>query len=181
MTLISILLDYVYSFLELFKYKDYTIRSVHLEYVVIDQDASVISGSFWSREQPKWSNLPDIFSVDVKDQTFLPLPSCVKNPILKIVYIFNSREYVYVTKDMEYDWPPKKTTMSFVLPYKHAVLLDSEGTPVKNITSQFNQLAGPKFDFHGNKVPFTDMFEKPFTKLRVTNIMNQQSIIDLGR
>ncbi len=179
MSFISIILGYVNSFLELFRYKDYTIRKVHLEYVVTDQEGAP-EGEFWSQQQTKWDMVPDIFTVDVTWKTFLPLPPCVKNPILKIQYIFNSREYIYTTNDMKYSWPPKKTSMSFVLPYKHAVLLDSNDMPVKNITSQFNQIAGPKFDFHGVPVPMSEMLDKPFTKVRVTNIMNQQSILNLS-
>ena len=82
---------------------------------------------------------------------------------------------------MEYEWPPKKVTnMSFVLPYKNAVLLDNLDVPVKNITKQVNQYAGPRYDFHGAPVPLTDMIDKPFTKLRITNIMNQQLTLNLG-
>jgi hypothetical protein len=175
MSFLSTLLDYVYSFLELVRYKDYTIRKVYLEYVVIKQDDEV-TGEFWSKQQQKWDMIPDIFMVNVQYEKFLPLPSCVEHPVLKIVYIFNSREYVYTTSDMNYVWPPKKAAgMSFVLPYKHAVLLNSDDVPVKNITQQFNRYAGPSFNFHGGPI----MVEKPFTKVRVTNIMNQQSIINL--
>jgi hypothetical protein len=179
MSLLSQLLDFLYSFIQLFKYKDYTIRRVQLEYTVIKNEGSM-TGEFWSSQQKNWNLLPDIFTVDVKDHIFLPLPECVQDPILKISYIFNSREYMYATSDMKYSWPPKKTTtMQFVLPYKQAVLLNSDDVPVKNITEQFNQCAGPRFDFHGAPVPLSSMIGKPFTKIRVTNIMNQQSIVDL--
>lgn len=178
MSFVSTVLDYVNLFIELFRYKDYTIRRVNLEYVVTQQDDKV-TGDFWSRQQKKWDMIPDVFNVDVKNENFLPLPACVEHPILKIVYIFNSREYIYTTNDMRYSWPPKKTSMSFVIPYKHAVLLDSNDVPVRNITSQFNQIAGPRFDFHGAPVSVTEMLDRPFTKARVTNIMNQQSIINL--
>jgi hypothetical protein len=146
----------------------------------VSKDEGSMTGEFWSTQQKNWNLLPDIFTVDVKDRAFLPLPACVQDPILKISYIFNSREYVYATGDVNYEWPPKKTTtMQFVLPYKQAVLLNSDDAPVKNITDQINQYAGPRFDFHGAPVPIISMIGKPFTKLRVTNIMNQQSVINL--
>jgi hypothetical protein len=69
--------------------------------------------------------------------------------------------------------------MSFVLPYKNAVLVNDSNVPVKNITHQINQYAGPRYDFHGAPVPLTGMIDKPFTKLRITNIMNQQLTLDL--
>ena len=179
MSLLDWILGYVHYFVELFKVKDYTIRKVTLEYVVKEEREEDL-GPFWSCQQSEWTNLPDVFRVDVHHvENFLPLPSCVENPILKIVYIFNSREYVYVTRDMKYAWPPKKSSMRFAVPYKHAVLLDDADTPVRNITSEFNQYAGPRSDFHGAPVPVGDMIDKPFTKVRITNIMNQQSTIDL--
>ena len=178
MSLLLWVLGYVEYFLSLFKLKDYTIRKVTLEYIVNDECGEKLS-PFWSEQQPMWTDLPDIFKADVHLVDFLPLPSCVANPILKIVYVFNSREYVYVTRDMKYSWPPKKSTMRFAVPYKQAVLVDDDDTPIKNITAEFNQYAGPRSDFHGSSVSVSDMNYKPFTKIRVTNIMNQQSTIDL--
>jgi hypothetical protein len=81
---------------------------------------------------------------------------------------------------MNYSWPPKKSTMRFAIPYKQAVLVDDDGAPVKNITTEFNQYAGPRSDFHGSPDSVSDVIYKPFTKIRITNIMNQQSTINLG-
>jgi hypothetical protein len=180
MSLLLWVLDYVHYFINLFRIKDYTIQKVTLEYIVKeDSGAPEDLNSFWSKQQSEWVNIPDIFTVNVDGADFLPLPACVQNPILKITYVFNSREYVYVTRDMEYSWPPKKSAMRFAIPYKHAVLVDSSDTPVKNITNEVNQYAGPRSDFHGAPVPLTDMIDRPFTKLILTNIMNQQSVVHL--
>jgi len=179
MGLIMLVVGVVHLIREWTKPKDYTIRKVLLEYMVKDTDTDTDT-DFWKNQKKNWDTLPDVFTVDVHKKVFLPLPKSVENPILKIVYVFNNREYIYTTRDIEYSWPPKKVTnMSFVLPLKNAVLMNSEEEPVKNITSQINQYAGPRFDFHGAPVPLTDMIDKPFTKLRVTNIMNQQSTLDL--
>jgi hypothetical protein len=173
-----LVLAIIHAVKEMFRTRDYTIRKVLLEYSVSDGEASM--NEFWKQQKINWVTLPDIFTVDVKNKTFLPLPSCIQKPLLKITYVFNSREYVYMTDDLQYTWPPKKvTTMSFVLPYKNVTLMNSEGVPVKNITREFNQIAGPRFDFHGAQVALIDMIEKPFTKIRLTNIMNQQSVISL--
>lgn len=180
MSLLLWVLDYVHYFINLFKIKDYTIQKRTLEYIVReDPSAEADLNTFWSKQQSEWVTLPDIFAVNVDGAEFLPLPLCVQNPILKIVYVFNGREYVYVTRDMEYSWPPKKSAMRFAVPYKQAILVDDNDTPVKNITTEFNQYAGPRSDFHGASVPLTDMVEKPFTKLILTNIMNQQSVVHL--
>jgi hypothetical protein len=180
MSLLNWILGYVHYFLDFLKVKDYTIQKVTLEYVVYEDGEKGDLTPFWSRQQSEWTLLPDVFKLNVLKEDFLPLPECVKNPILKIVYIFNNREYTYVTRDMEYEWPPKKSVMRFAVPYKHAVLLDSNDTPVRNITAEFNQYAGPRSDFHGASVPLSDMVDKPFTQLRVTNIMNQQSTFHLS-
>ena len=180
MGFIWMILGVIHAIRELTRPKDYSIKDIRLEYVVESIGYAVV-GKLWEDEKKKWDTLPDIFSVSVKNKTFLPLPEFIKSPILKIVYFFNNREYVYVTSSMEYDWPPKKvTSMSFVLPIKNAVLLNADDAPVKNITKQFNEYAGPRCDYHGAPVPLTDMIDKPFSKLRVTNIMNQQSVLNLG-
>jgi hypothetical protein len=177
MSLLKWALEYVHYFLNLFKIKDYTIQSLTLQYVVKEDTGEL--NPFWSKQQSQWVCLPDIFTVNVDGADFLPLPACVQNPILKITYVFNSREYVYVTRDMEYSWPPKKSAMRFAIPYKQAVLVDDSDTPVKNITHDVNQYAGPRSDFHGAPVPLIDMIDRPFTKLILTNIMNQQSVVHL--
>ena len=181
MGLIFFILGIVHTLRELVRAKDYTIRKIFLEYLVEDcPDDSELS-DFWKSQMKNWDILPDVYAIEVKNKPFLPLADCVKKPLLKIVYVFNNREYIYTTSDMSYEWPPKKvSSMSFVLPYKNAVLMDSDSVPVRNITKELNQYAGPRFDFHGAPVPLTDMIDKPFTKLRVTNIMNQQSVINLG-
>ena len=180
MGFIWLILEVIHAIREFTRPKDYSIKDIRLEYV-IESATGVVYGKLWEDEIKRWDTLPDMFSVSVKDKTFLPLPECIKSPILKIVYFFNNREYVYVTNSMEYEWPPKKvTSMNFVLPIKNAVLLNSDGVPVKNITKQINEYAGPRCDYHGAPVPLTDMIDKPFTDLRVTDIMNQQSIINLG-
>jgi len=180
MGFIWLILGVIHAIREMTRPKDYSIKEIRLEYVV-ESVTYAVFGKLWEEEEKKWTTLPDIFSVSVKDKTFLPLPNCVKSPILKIVYFFNNREYVYVTSSMDYEWPPKKvTSMSFVLPIKNAVLLNDDDAPVKNITKQLNEYAGPRCDYHGAPVPLTDMIDKPFSKLRVTNIMNQQSVVNLG-
>jgi hypothetical protein len=179
MGLIFFILGIVHSVRGLIRTKDYTVRKIFLEYLV--EESGDVESDFWASQKKLWETLPDVYSVDVKGKLFLPLPECVKKPVLKIVYVFNNREYIYTTSDLQYEWPPKKvTSMSFVLPYKNAVLMNSESVPVKNITKELNQYAGPRYDFHGAPVPLTDMIDKPFTQIRVTNIMNQQSVIDLG-
>jgi len=179
MGFILLMLEVFHFFREWTRAKDYTIKGVSLFYRV--NYFSVDLSEFWAKEGKKWDVFPDVFAVDVKDKTFLPLPECVADPVLKILYVFNNKEYVYTTRDLDFKWPPEQITkMSFVLPIKNAVLLDEEDNPIKNITREFTQCAGPRYDYHGLPVPLTDMIEKPFSKIRVTNIMNQQSIINLG-
>jgi hypothetical protein len=166
---------------EMFRPKDYSIRKVILEYGVTDEDDLTVCGKFWETQKKSWEFLPDVYAVDVKGQDFIPLPKCLKNPLLKVVYFFNNKEYVYITNEMDYQWPPEKaSSMRFVLPFKNAVLVDDADVPVKNITSELFKYAGPRFDFHGSPIPIADMIVKPFMKLRMTNILNQQSTINLG-
>jgi hypothetical protein len=65
-----------------------------------------------------------------------------------ITYIYNSRKYIYVTYDPEFDWPPPPNEgASFILPIKSAI--DTEGN---DHTTFIKRLAGPRGDFHGKKI-----------------------------
>ena len=180
MGFILLVLGVIHALRQLTRPKDYSIRRVYLEYTV--SQVSIDVSEFWAREKKKWETLPDVYSVDIngKDRSYLPIPECIEDVVIKIVYMFNNKEYIYTTKDFDYSWPPKKSHMSFVLPFKNAVLLGKDNKPVKNITRQLNQYAGPRYDYHGSDATLLDMIDKPFTKLRVTNIMNQESILNLG-
>lgn len=180
MGFILCLLYIIHVFREFTRPKDYTIRKILLEYNINDSNIKP-TNKFWETQKSQvWHELPDIYIVDVKNKVYLPIPDGIENCILKIVYVFNNKEYIYATVGSEYKWPPVKTNVNFVLPIKNAVLLNSNNRPVKNITAELNQFAGPRCDFHGIQVPLYEMIDKPFTKLRVTNIMNEQSVIDFS-
>ena len=171
------ILSILYAIKEYFRVKDFTIRNVSLKYIVDNPGYSDNFNNFWKDQQKTWIEFPDIFTVNVTRRTFLPLPSCIKSPVLKITYIFNSKEYIYTTTDVEYVWPPKKIkNMTFKVPLKNVVLLDENDVPIRNITKEVLKCAGSRFDFHGSGSVF-DAIDKSYSKVRVTDIMNQQSTL----
>jgi hypothetical protein len=177
MNILLFIMSILYAIKEYFRTKDFTIRKVSLKYIVDNPGYGENFNDFWKDQQKTWIECPDIFTVDVTGRTFLPLPSCIQSPVLKITYIFNRKEYTYTTTDVKYEWPPKKVkNMTFTVPFKNVVLLDENDVPIKNITKEVTKCAGSRFDFHGSG-SILDVIDKPYSKVRVTNIMNQQSTL----
>lgn len=73
------------------------------------------------------------------------------NVVYKVVYVFNNKEYVYITRDNQHVWPPKRKGMTFCCPIKQ-VLLNTV-----DITEHVKKYAGPFNDFHHETVTFVDM------------------------
>jgi hypothetical protein len=176
MNILLFIMSILYAIKEYIRVRDFTIRRVTLRYIVDTPEPGEDFGEFWKEQQKTWVEFPDVFTVDVTNRTFLPLPKCIQSPILKISYIFNRKEYIYRTTNVNYEWPPKKAKkMNFSIPMKNVVLLDENDVPIKNITKEIMKYAGPRLDFHGSSL--LDSIDKPFSKVRVTNIMNQQSTL----
>ena len=174
--LLFIFLSIAHAVREITRPKDHSIKKVVLEYNV--GSIGPVTGALWTKEQKKWVSAPDVYSVDVtKEKGWEMLPDCVFNATYLVYYFYNGREYLYCTKDKYYSWPPNKTDMNFATPYKNVVLLDEDGIPMKNITDEFIKMAGPKCDFHGYYD--VDRIYKKFSAIRVTNILNQTSLINL--
>lgn len=66
-------------------------------------------------------------------------------------------KYVYLTRDPNHTFPPKKPPMSFRVPIKEAFLLDSEGVAMTNITGELKKYEGPNCDFHGETIWLRDL------------------------
>jgi hypothetical protein len=75
----------------------------------------------------------------------------------EVHYKLNDAKYVYVTRDPNHTFPPKKPSMSFRVPIKDVFLLDEKGVAVYNVTKEAKMYEGPHIDFHGETIKLSDL------------------------
>jgi len=147
--------------LSYFEYRDYHIKKA--EFLYMRNGIKLLDDiTHEYREGPK--KIVDEMLPDVVDFLF------------RIRYIFKNKEFVYLTRNPNHVFPPVKKGMSFTLPVKEAMLLDSDGVPVYDVTKHVKMYEGPMGDFHGETILLRDI-EIEYPTLRLTNIMD--TIIEL--
>ena len=75
----------------------------------------------------------------------------------EVHYKLNDAKYVYVTRDTNHTFPPKKPPMSFRVPIKDAFLLDENGVAMYNVTKEAKMYEGPHYDFHCETIRLRDL------------------------
>ena len=143
-----------------FKPTNYYIQTAHIVYIRegADQDVEDVTQEYRQSRGPK--QIMNEKSTDVVDFYF------------RVMYLYNSRKYLYTTRNAEHVFPPLVPKMTFRLPIKEAFLLDSDDVPMYNITNEIKMYEGPHCDFHGETIPLCDMFggdECP--TIRLVNIL----------
>ncbi len=92
----------------------------------------------------------------------------VTDVCFKIVYLYKLKPYVYLTRNPDHAFPPKKGAPAFRIPVKEAFTLDENDVAMHNVTRDIKMYEGPHTDFHGEDHLLYDM---DFSKLRLVNIM----------
>lgn len=179
----SFLINVIYFFKTIIKkltyVDDFTIVTESIEYDVDHTKSKDTDEPFWIKERKVWdSGIEGYYAdVDIDDVIDNP-PECVKNILIRIKFWYNNKIYKFLTRNKEFDWPPKKKSgVSFHIPLKSALLMDVSGKPVKDVLGKIIRYAGPYNDFYGNDIKIEDMFwysrevynEYPIIKL--TNIL----------
>jgi hypothetical protein len=92
--------------------------------------------------------------------------------LFKIEYFYNSKTYIFLTKNPEHVFPPKRE-MRFTLQVTEASMLDSYGVPLFSMIEHIKKYEGPHFDFHGETILLSDLIytEIKSPKLRLTNVL----------
>jgi len=171
--LIEYILSIIQYFNDYFSYKNFVIVSKILDYTVEDPEKVETGNKFWEAQREKWIPVHSMYSVGIPDGAeYKPIPSGITDCRMNIRYYYNNKVYIYVSDGLDYDWPPKKPSlMKFTMPIKNAVLLNDEGVPVKNITSEVK-----RFINHFGK------FQNPYmyhAKIRLTDVLDRHSFINL--
>jgi len=149
--------EYIKQVINYFRYRDYYIQKAEILYIRNDVSTSEdITDEYRSIGHKK---LLDEKSSEVTEFVF------------RIKYLFNHISYVYLTRNPNHKFPPIKNGVSFSIPIKEAILLDSNNVPVYNVTSHVKSYAGPNGDFHGETILLRDIYEVEYPKLRLTSIL----------
>ena len=178
-----------YTFiLSLFQYEDYTIKKKSLEY---DVDHRLIDDDFnteWTKEATNWNLDEDVENYEIEDASYDVLnnvPNCIIKTILTIKYYYNNKIYKVKTYNPKFKFN-NNNMFSFSLPIKTAVLIDHDDKPMRDVTNKIKKAAGPKNNFHGEKILLKDIFYycdeqiiEDYPKIRITNVCNQSKILSL--
>jgi hypothetical protein len=156
-------------FISFFKPVNNEIEKVFMEYTLSNHDTRTGKNKFWNQEMKYWSKHSNEYWTDItyyyKPEIFEKLvkkmPSNIENYILQIKYYSNNKLYKFITRNpTNYDWPPKQQQgMKFVMPIDKAYILDTLGNQLTVVTDKVKKCAGPKFNFHNQKIKVKDIFD----------------------
>lgn len=153
--LFKLLSTIYYLYKKFITYPDYYIISEELEYG-IEQDIKYnIEDTFWVKESENWEGDSDEFYVTVTGKKFrhTTIPQNVTYTILRVRYIYNGKEYIAVSNDINFKpGENEEEGMQFSIPLSSVWLVDHDDKPVRDITEKVKRYIGPRNDFHREKV-----------------------------
>ena len=178
--LLNRVIVWVYGF---YKYvttmPDYYIENVNMIYTIDPMKRYDIKDTLWKDESKYWDRETDEVYCDLtyKDYIDTVIPENVKKTILRIKYWYNGTTYKLITENMRFCLSDElDSEFSFSIPLGEAWLVDHDDKPVRDITKKVKRYAGPKNDFHGEKVRIRDMLyytedtlRKDYPTIRLTN------------
>lgn len=182
------LLSSVYCFYKnLVTPRDYHIISEQLEYK-IDYDVKYqVEDTFWEEESKDWDGILEEFYVNVTGKHFryTAIPQNVMYVILRVKYYFNGKVYTAISTDINFT-PGKAEDagVHFSIPLSNAWIVDHDDKPVRNITEKVKRYAGPRCDFHKEKVPLeyflyyeSSVLKDRFPKIILVNTLGMKKCI----
>lgn len=149
--------------------RDYQIISEYLEYK-IDYDMKYqVDDQFWEDESKDWDGILDEFYVNVTGKNFrsTSIPENVMYTVLRVKYYFNGKVYRSISTDINFKpGEVENQGIQFNIPLSSVWIVDSGDKPVRNITEKVKRYAGPRGDFHGERVPleYFLFYEKSYLK-----------------
>lgn len=149
--------------------RDYHIISEHLEYK-IDYDMKYqVDDQFWEDESKDWDGILDEFYTNVTGKNFrsTSIPENVMYTVLRVKYYFNGKVYRSISTNINFKpGEVENQGVQFSIPLSSVWIVDSGDKPVRNITEKVKRYAGPRCDFHGERVPleYFLFYEKSYLK-----------------
>src|SRR6056300_1578598 len=168
-------------------YPDYHIISEELEYKIDYRIKYYIEDDFWLQESKDWDGILEEFYVLATGKNFRNtiIPQNVKNLVLRVKYWYGGKIYKAISTDIKFK-PGEKdyNGMNFTIPISNAALVDHDDKPRVDITEKVKSYAGPRNDFHGERVPLQSflyytkkMLEKKYPKIIISNSLGMKKIL----
>jgi hypothetical protein len=167
--------------------KDYKIVSEELEYTIDHDIKYQIEDFFWAAEAHDWDDgiLDTYYVKRAKGFRNTVVPQNVMRTLVRIKYYFNGRVYKAISNDIEFmPGVDVKNDMHFSIPLRSVWLVDHDDKPVRNITEKVKRYAGPRNDFHGQRVSLEDflyydrsILEDLYPKVIVTNTLGMKKTV----
>lgn len=159
-----------------------------LEYDIVHDTKYEVDDAFWARESRDWGDRVlssfwvNCTGLGVRNTV---VPNCVSKAVYRVKYWHGGKVYKFVTTDLHQAWPPEENrSMTFSLPFVAAWLCDEDDKPVRNVTEKIRRAAGPRSDFHGQRVALRDVLyydddalREVYPKLKITNVLGQHKIV----
>ncbi len=188
--LLTTVILWVYDTIQsLFSTPDYRITDTSLEYFLDTSKTPIPEelDDFWYEESDVWDDETEsvfktLNSIEYKNTK---IPENVTKTAVRVKYWYNNTIYKYLTYNMDHPWPPpRKSGIVFNIPIVSAVLLDSDDKPIKDILNKIKRYAGPRKDFHNEKVKISDMLyydidtlENNFPKIKLTSAIGGTKVV----
>lgn len=170
-----------------FNYKNYDVISASIEYNISDNKERSLQHIFWKKEMKYWSLFSNNYWVDITsyfrpklyENLIKKMPSNIDDYTLYVKYFYNGKKYKYISRNKTtYDWPPTySSTIKFSLPIFSSYILNENGERIKNVTKKVKKCAGPKNDFHNQKIKARDISGCEFDSLEITDIVKNRKVI----
>ena len=187
----SFLINAIYIFnniISFFSHKyDFTVVNRQIEYHVNHDVEYETDDPFWENERSEIDPDTEYYIAPLDMDAKIPKPpDAVDEIIIRVKYWYKNKVYKYMTYNVDYEWPPKKTKrMSFHIPLVNAQLVDSRGEPVRDILEKIRRYAGPYSDFYGENVKISHMFyfdrnvlKHVFPKIKIKNCIGGVKVVD---
>lgn len=184
--LLKLLSSVIYLYKKLTTPRDYTIIKEELEYSVDYDTKYQVEDEFWKNESKDWDGILENFYVNVTGLDFRNtyVPQNVNGVILRTKYVYNGHVYSVVTNDLNFSLRKDEGTMHFSIPLSSAWMIDHDDKPMVNITEKVKRYAGPRCDFHMEKIPIKDLLyyeygtlKTRFPKIMLINTLGMKKIV----
>ena len=151
--------------------RDYTIQKIEMEYQIDHETEADNLEGFWVNESKSWDDSLDEYYINITNINFrnVAVPSNVKRIIIRIKYWHTDKLYKYITRDVQFTWPPKRHEgMIFNMPIVSAHLIDDDGNEVRDVLQKVIRYKGPHGEFSGNeKIKIAEMLYYDYHTLKM--------------
>lgn len=157
-------LTHIYgAYLRLTTPRDWEIARRELEYTIDPHMKYEVDDAFWYRESRTWFGALTEFITDVTrsdDFQHTVVPQNVRKLHLRVSYHYGGRKYKMISENIDTPWPPSSVAnseFSFTPPILSAFIHDADQKVKRDVTEKIKRYAGPKQDFHGQRVALRDL------------------------